>query len=151
MYFLICSFLSDCLGIIYVLLPSDFNGFLFLFSCFLFIYFIVVQLQLSPFLPFLSPALPPQPPTFNPTPPPVVFKKKFYCYSITVVCFFSPSLHPCCLSPWVLYTCSLTILSLLSPIIPLLPPLWLLLVCSLFQCLWLYFACLFVLLVRFHL
>ena len=31
------------------------------------------------------------------------------------------------------------------------PPLWLLLVCSLFQCLWLYFTCLFVLLVRFHL
>ena len=28
---------------------------------------------------------------------------------------------------------------------------WLLSVCSLFQCLWLYFACLFVLLVRFHL
>ena len=30
-------------------------------------------------------------------------------------------------------------------------PLWLLSVCFLFQCLWLYFACLFVLLIRFHL
>ena len=39
----------------------------------------------------------------------------------------------------------------LSPVIPLPQPLWLLSVCSLFQCLWLYFACLFVLLVRFYL
>ena len=31
------------------------------------------------------------------------------------------------------------------------PPLWLLSVCYLFQCLWLYFICLFVLLIRFHL
>ena len=38
-----------------------------------------------------------------------------------------------------------------SPIIPLPSPLWLLSVCSLFQCLWLYFACLFVLIIRFHL
>ena len=30
-------------------------------------------------------------------------------------------------------------------------PLWLLSACSLFPCLWLYFACLFVLLIRFHL
>ena len=30
------------------------------------------------------------------------------------------------------------------------PPLWLLSVCSLFQCLWLYLACLFVLLIRLH-
>ena len=33
---------------------------------------------------------------------------------------------------------------------PLCSPLWLLLVCSLFQCLWLYFACLVVLLIRFN-
>ena len=31
-----------------------------------------------------------------------------------------------------------------------LPPLWLLSVCSLFQSLWLYFACLFIMLVSFH-
>ena len=31
------------------------------------------------------------------------------------------------------------------------PPLWSLCDCSLFQCLWFYFACLFVLLIRFHL
>ena len=49
------------------------------------------------------------------------------------------------------YTCSLLALPLFSPIIPLPCPLWLLTVCSLFQCLWLYFACLFVALIRFHL
>ena len=43
-------------------------------------------------------------------------------------------------------------LPLCSPIITLpLPTLWLLSACSLFQCLWFYFACLFVLLIRFHL
>ena len=42
-------------------------------------------------------------------------------------------------------------LPLFSPIIPFPLLLWLLSVCSLFQCLWLYFACLFVLLIRFHL
>ena len=42
-------------------------------------------------------------------------------------------------------------LPLLSPIISFLPPLWSLAVCSSFQCLWFYFACLFVLLIRFHL
>ena len=34
------------------------------------------------------------------------------------------------------------------PVISLPPPLWLLSVCSLFQCLWLYFACLFILLIK---
>ena len=68
---------------------------------------------------------------------------------------FLPS-HPQSYPPLALsmdpYTCSLTTLPLLSPVIPLCPPLWLLSVCSLFQCLWLYlFACLFVLLIRFHL
>ena len=42
-------------------------------------------------------------------------------------------------------------LPLFSSITPLSPPLWLLSVCSLFQCLWLYFAGFFVLLIRFHL
>ena len=42
-------------------------------------------------------------------------------------------------------------LPLLSPVILLHPPPWLLSVCSLFPCLWFYFACLFVLFTRFHL
>ena len=37
------------------------------------------------------------------------------------------------------------------PLSPTPTPLWLMSVCSLFQCLWLYFAWLFVLLIRFHL
>ena len=43
------------------------------------------------------------------------------------------------LCPWILYTCSLTTIPLLSPTIPHHLPLWLLLVYSLFQFLWLYF------------
>ena len=64
----------------------------------------------------------------------------------------TPTLHPTHLGfcSQVLYTCSLVTLPLLSPTIPLLPSLWLPSLCSLFQCLWLYFACLFVLLLRFH-
>ena len=90
----------------------------------------------------------------------------FYCCLITVVPIF-PITPPCpihrtshlqsstlpapgYLCPWVLYTCSWTTLPLFSPVIPLPSP-WLLSVCSLFQCLWLYFACLFVLLIKFHL
>ena len=42
-------------------------------------------------------------------------------------------------------------LPLLSPVIPLLPPLWSLSVCSLFPSLWFYFAHLFVLFIKFHL
>ena len=88
----------------------------------------------------------------------------FCCCSITVVPIFPPLLshptHPTsqiqpypayCLYPWVLYTCSLMSLPLLSSIIPLTHPLWLLLVRSLFPCVWLYFAQYFVLLIRFHL
>ena len=100
-------------------------------SCYLFIYLyiyfiIVVQVQLFPFSHHHFP--PPYPPlltTLNP--------------------------HPLWLGPWVLYTCSLMNLLLLSPINPIPLPLWLLSVCSLFQCLWLYFACLLVLLIRFYL
>ena len=81
----------------------------------------------------------------------------FCCCSSTVVSIFTPPhpsspTHPCLpplnplwLCAYVLYTCSL--LAVLSPIILLPPPLWLLSVCSLLQCLWLYFACLFVLLI----
>ena len=86
------------------------------------------------------------------------------CCSSTVVSIFTPShsltppistshprTYPLGLCPCVLYTCSLKDLPLFSPIIPLSPPLWLLSVCSLFQCLWLHFPCFFVLLIRFHL
>ena len=85
----------------------------------LFFFFIVVPVQLSLFSHhyFPLPHLPPSP-------------------------ALTPS--PLWLCPWVLYTCSLMILPLVSPIIALPPPLWLLSVCSSFQCLWLYFACLFV-------
>ena len=89
--------------------------------------------------------------------------KIFFNYSNTLVpIFFHPAPPvqpsppttldptPFWLCPWGLYTCSLMNLSLLSPIILLLPPLWLLSACSLVQCLWLCFACLFVL-IRFHL
>ena len=88
----------------------------------------------------------------------------FYYCSSTVVSIFTPALLPASpiptsdpqtyclwLCPCVLYTCSLMDLPLFSSIIPLPPPLWLLSVCSLFQCFWLYFVCLFVLLIRFHL
>ena len=63
-----------------------------------------------------------------------------------------PTLNPSplWLCPWVFYTCSLMNLSLLCPVILLPSSLCLLSVCSLFQCFWLYFACLFVLLIRFH-
>ena len=85
-------------------------------------FFIMVKLQLSTFSPIILPHLP---------------------HSILP--------HPHCLCPCVLYTSSLMDCPLFSPIIPLPALLWLLSVCSLFQRLWLYFACLFVLLLRFHL
>ena len=88
-------------------------------------YFIVVQVQLSPFSPHHTPA------------PPILTSH--------------PQTYPLRLCPWVLYTCSLMALPLFSPIIPLPPPLWLLSVCSLFQHLCFCFACLSVLLIRFHL
>ena len=92
----------------------------------------------------------------------------FYCCSITVVPIFSPFLSPALptpifhiqssllplmsLSMGPLYMLLDLTLLLLSPVIPpLAPPLWSLSVCSLFVCLWFYFAHLFVLLIRFHL
>ena len=65
----------------------------------------------------------------------------------------SPTLNssPLWLCPQILHTCSLTTFPLLSSIIAHSPPLQLLSVCSLFPCLWFYFAHLFVLLIRFHL
>ena len=64
----------------------------------------------------------------------------------------SQSYHPLDLSMGP-HTYSLMTLSLLSPIISLCPPLWLLSVCYLFQCIWLYLvvAWLFVLLIKIHL
>ena len=88
----------------------------------------------------------------------------FYCCSRTVVYISTPlwsptppfpashlQTYPLWLCPCVLCTCSLMDLPLFPPIILLPLPLWLLSVCSLFQCFWLYFACLYVLLIRFHL
>ena len=80
------------------------------------------------------------------------FLKKFYCYSITVVCLFSPSLHPTPAEPtslphlhpppWfcpcVLYSSSCNPLFPLSHSSPRLR-----LDCSELQCLWLYFVCFF--------
>ena len=77
----------------------------------------------------------------------------FYCRSSTV-CPFSchhfhhpthlppPIVNPThlWLCPWVLCTCSMVSLPLLSPVTPLCPPLWFLSVCSLFQCV---FSCFF--------
>ena len=62
---------------------------------------------------------------------------------------FNP--NPLCLWPWVLYTCSLMTLPFHCPVISLPPLFWLLSLCSLFLCLWLYFARFFILLIRFHL
>ena len=87
----------------------------------------VVQLYLSPFSPITLPC-PTQPPspTFNPS------------------CLLSLSMGP-------LHMFLDLTLPLLSPVIPLSPPLCSLPVCSLFPCLWFYFGSLFVLLIRFHL
>ena len=74
------------------------------------------------------------------------------CCSSTVVFIFpppqpsppptlDPTPHWFC--PCVLHICSWKTF-LLFPPYPFPPPLWLLSVCSLFQCLWLYFVCLFV-------
>ena len=59
-------------------------------------------------------------------------------------------LHPPRYCPCVLYNCSYKPFTLF-PWNSLPSPLWSLSACSQFQCLWLYFACLFVLLIRFQL
>ena len=62
--------------------------------------------------------------------------------------------HPWSYSPLALSMCPLYMFlddpSPCSPNYPLPPPLWLLSVCSLFQCFWFYFACLLFLLIRFY-
>ena len=82
----------------------------------------------------------------------------FYCCSSTVISIFPlplPHGPPLILRPFGFVHVSFIHVPWqplpFSPIIPLPTPLWLLSVCSLFQCLWLYFACLFVLLIRFQL
>ena len=88
-------------------------------------FFSVVQLQLSYLFPHCSPLYcsAPQPP-FSHSP---------------MVCAQESSTHV----PWI-------VLSLSFPCYALPPPLWSLSFCSLFPCLLLYFAYIFVLLIRFH-
>ena len=106
---------------------ADFWTFFFIVYIFLFLFyfFIVVQSQLSPFSPIPTHTTYPHLP-HSISPPPL-----------------SLSMGP-------LYM-FLDNTSSISPIMPLLPPLWSLSVCSLFQGPWFYFACLFLLLIRFHL
>ena len=88
----------------------------------------------------------------------------FHCCAITVVPIspplispalltstytFNPLPHSHCLCPWVLHTCSLMV-HRLSPPLSSLPSRYCQFVLY-FPHLWLYFACLFVLLIRFHL
>ena len=80
-----------------------------------FFFFVFVQVQLSPLSPHQYPRPQPSPPpTLDPT--------------------------PLWLCPCVLYTCSLMTLPLFPPLSPSPHPLWSLSVCSLFKCLWFYFA-----------
>ena len=105
-------------------IPCDLKYHNFIFSICLSFFLINIRGQLSPFSHHhFPPPHPLLPPTGNPT-------LLWHC-------------------SWVLYTCLLMTLSLLSPIISLLPPLQSLSICSLFQCLWLNFACLFVLVIKF--
>ena len=95
----------------------------------------------------------------------------FYCCSSTVFCLFPPPfpspqpspppspvsishptlviVHVSFLFLLISHNCSCKLFTLF-PCNPLPSPLWSLSACSQFQCLWLYFACLFVLLIRFH-
>ena len=91
-----------------------------------FIFLIVVQVQWSSFSPHHGP-LP------QPSPPPILEPTPFGFVHVSFV-------HV----PWWHFP-------YFPPLSPLPPPLWSLSVCSLFQCHWLCSACLFVLLIRFHL
>ena len=92
------------------------------------------------------------------------FPSSFYCCSSTVVSIFTPPLpsttaildsHLRSYPHLALSMCPLYMFLddpfSFFPIYPLPSTQWLLSVCYLFQCLWLYFVCLFVLLIRFHL
>ena len=103
-----------------------FCGFFLLHSLFPFLhFFIVLQVQLSPFSCHHFPP-PPTPTPHNQSCPSLTLSM------VTLYMFFDN-------------------LSLSYPHYSPPPPLWLLSVYSLFQCLWLYFACFFILLSRFHL
>ena len=63
---------------------------------------------------------------------PLSFVKNFYCYSITVVCIFSPSLHPTSAKPTSLPLDFVHVSFIVAPVnpsphYPLPTPLWLLL------------------------
>ena len=90
---------------------------------FLFFFLIAVQLQLSAFSP-----LPPTPPQTNPPPSSTSTLPLGFGHASSTVVPENPSPH-----------------------YPLPTPLWLLLDCSYLQCLWLYFVCFFLLLIRFQL
>ena len=97
--------------------------FIFYWVFFPFFNFIVVQVQLSAFSPIPSlPLLPPPPSILTPL-----------ALSMGPSYMFLDNLSP-------------SFLCYPPP-----PPLWFPSVCSVFQCLWFYFACLFVLLIKFHL
>ena len=95
----------------------------------LYLYLYIYNCCLSTVVSIFPPPLPAPP---QPSPPPTL----------------DPIPHWLC--PCVLYTCSLMTFHL-SPVILLPASLWLLSVCSLFQCLWLYFVCFFLLLIMFQL
>ena len=125
--------------------------------------FIVIQLELYVFSP--HPSTPPQP---NPPPSPTSILPFYFFYRCSIIVVpisphYSPLLYPPPLllhsvltipllslsrGPWYMFPD--LIIPLLSAVSPLIPPLWLLSVCSLFPCLWFYFAQL-VLLIRIHL
>ena len=85
----------------------------------------------------------------------------FYCYSVTVVCLFSPSLHPTPAEPTSLphlhhppwFCLCISCSSSCNPLSSLSPPHSPLAIVRLFslQCLWLYFVCFFLLLIMFQL
>ena len=93
-----------------------------------------------------------------------IFSLSLFCCSSTVVYIFPPLLTPTAAIP-TSHPRSYPSLALsmgplymfldgpffFFPHYPLPPPLWLLSVCSVFKCLWLYFACLLVLLIRLQL
>ena len=87
-------------------------------------FFIVVQVQFSAFSPHSSS-------TLQPSPPPSRFHPTFNCLCVLYNCSYKLFT----LFPWNSLPSALWILSACSPIVN--------------QCLWLYFACLFVLLIRF--
>ena len=107
----------SCLQVDRSALPMSLQSICNYIFIYFFKFFIGILLQLSHFFP-LCPPLPSPPPT--------------------------PTVNPTPLSMSVIHTCSLTssfpfFPSLFPSVLPL--PLWLLSLCSMFPCLWFYFAC----------